>query len=705
MKIESLPCGCDGPEPHGHEPAGVTRRQTLDGLAAGGLLAAFGTPFGGYPMTAHAAQDDVVRIGYLPITDATVLLVAHAKGFFKDEGLDAAKPTLIRGWAPMVEAFVAGKFNLVHLLKPIPVWMRYNNKFPVKIVGWAHTNGSGLVVGKHTDAKSFADLGGSSIAVPFWYSMHNIVLQMALRDAGITPVIKGEGEKIGPKEANLQVLPPPEMPPALAARKIDAYIVAEPFNALGEIKAGARMLRFTGDMWKNHPCCVLCMNEQLMQAKPEWTQAVMNALVRAAIYASENKKEVAALLSKDGAGYLPVPAPVVERAMTKYDMETYGPTKALQHPEWGNGRIDFQPWPYPSATKLIVDAMNKTVVAGDTTFLSGLDPEFVAKDLVDYAFIKSASGEISGLEKGPERRPGRSLQPRGADQAMTANAMSLPRSADLTQRSGKDRRRVADWVLPAVRSLGWSLLGIAILFALWAFGGWLIANNPRTARLFRLRARPDARPPEHDGRIGRALGNGRAEPVAGRRGPPLGGHARRAARHRRRPDQGRPGADQRAVPVPAHDLAALLDAGRRDGLFTWDGAIVFLISSRRDLADPVRHGRRRAPHRSGLVQGRPQSRRPAPAHADRRDPASHRARHPDRHPPRARRRLDRAGARRISRRHLRARLRHQRRPRHARIRPARRHRPGDRPDRLPDRPRLPAGHQARKLGPRELKPT
>ena len=100
------------------------------------------------------------------------------------KGSTAERPTLIRGWSPLVEAFAAGKFNLVHLLKPIPIWMRYNNNFPVKIMAWAHTNGSGVVVGKDTGIKSFADLGGKQIAVPFWYSMHNIVLQYALRQSG-----------------------------------------------------------------------------------------------------------------------------------------------------------------------------------------------------------------------------------------------------------------------------------------------------------------------------------------------------------------------------------------------------------------------------------------------------------------------------------------------------------------------------------------
>lgn len=376
-----------------------TRRQTLDMFAAGGLMAALGPLIGAMSSPAFASTDDeVVRIGYLPITDATALLVAHGMGYFEEEGLKAERPTLIRGWSPLVEGFVAGKFNLVHFLKPIPVWMRYNNNIPVKLMAWAHTNGSGLVVGGHTDITDFSQLGGKQVAVPFWYSMHNIVLQYTLRQSGVKAVIKSQGEPIAADECNLQILPPPEMPAALASRKIDAYIVAEPFNAMGEIKAGARMLRFTGDIWKNHPCCVICMHEQATTEKQEWTQKVMNAVVKAQIYASQNKAEVARMMSKDGEGYLPMPAAIVERAMTDYEQDPdYIESGAIKHAaEWGNGRIDFQPWPYPSATKLIVEQMNNTLVGGDTTFLKDLDPQFVADDLVNYDYVRRA------LEKYPE---------------------------------------------------------------------------------------------------------------------------------------------------------------------------------------------------------------------------------------------------------------------------------------------------------------
>ncbi|MEC9411973.1 MAG: ABC transporter substrate-binding protein [Pseudomonadota bacterium] len=376
----------------------------MDALAVGGLAAMFGSGLlasGNAMAGIQAPEDEVVRIGYLPITDATVLLVAHAKGFFEEEGLKTEKPTLIRGWSPLIEGFAANKFNLVHFLKPIPIWMRYNNNFPVKIMSWAHLNGSGIVVGKHSNVESFADLAGKQVAVPYWYSMHNIVLQMGLRHVGLEPVIKPQNEELKPNEVNLQIMPPPDMPPALAARKIDAFIVAEPFNAAGEMLAGGKMLRFTGDMWRNHPCCVVCMNENQVNANPEWTQKVMNAIVKAQVYAQQNKKEVAHLLSRDGEQYLPMKAKVIERAMTLYDDDTYSTPDAIQHPEWGSGRIDFQPWPFPSATKLIVNELKNTLVSGDTTFLQKLDADFVANDLVDYKFVKAAMEKHGGWENAP----------------------------------------------------------------------------------------------------------------------------------------------------------------------------------------------------------------------------------------------------------------------------------------------------------------
>ena len=368
---------------------GVNRRDFLKAGVAAAAAAAL--PFSGSAF-AKKKWDPVIKLGYIPITDAAALLVAHEMGFFKKQGIDSVKPTLIRGWSPLVEAFSSHRFNLVHLLAPIPVAMRYNSNFPVKVTAWDHTNGSATVVGKHTGITKVEQLGGKQFAVPYWYSNHNIISQKMMRAAGITPVIRPQDAKLGPKECNIVVLPPPSMPPALAAKSIDAYCVAEPFAAMGEVKAGGKILRFTGDVWKGHPCCVVAMHEDdvMDPERAEWTQGVHNAIIEAQIYLGENRMKMAEVLSRDGKKYYPFPKEVVQRAMTKYDPAYYKNPHAIQHAEWGQDRINFQAWPYPSATKLNVQYLQDTVLTGDTAFVSKLDPEHVAKDLVNYDFVKKA---------------------------------------------------------------------------------------------------------------------------------------------------------------------------------------------------------------------------------------------------------------------------------------------------------------------------
>lgn len=369
--------------------SGVTRRSFLKTSIAAAAAAAV-------PYSALAAKqkkwDPTIRLGYIPITDAAALLTAHEMGFFKKEGIDSVPPTLIRGWSPLVEAFSAHRFNLTHLLAPIPVAMRYNTSFPVKVTAWDHTNGSAIVVGKDTGIETAADLGGKQFAVPYWYSNHNIISQKLMRKAGITPVIRPQDADLGPNECNLVVLQPPSMPPALAAKSIDGYCVAEPFAAMGEVKAGGKILRFTGDIWKGHPCCVVAMHEEdvMDPDRAAWAQGVHNAIIEAQIYLSENREEMSEILSRDGKKYYPFPKKVVQRAMMFYDAAYYKNPHAIKHTEWGQDRINFQAWPYPSATKLNVEYLKDSVLTGDTAFVGKLDPEFVANDLVNYDFVRKS---------------------------------------------------------------------------------------------------------------------------------------------------------------------------------------------------------------------------------------------------------------------------------------------------------------------------
>jgi len=334
-----------------------------------------------------------LKIGYLPITDATPLLVAHGLGYFSEEGIAVEKPVMVRSWEILTESFLAGKFNLTHMLFPIPLWMRYKQRVPVKVLAWDHTNGSAITVRGDSDIYSFKDLGGKQIAVPYWYSMHNLLLQMGIRSHGLTPVIKPQSARLEKKEVNLFILPPPDMPTALLGKKIDGYSVADPFNALAEIKFNARIMRFSGDIWKNHPCCVIVAHEEFINKNKSLVQKAMNALVRAQDWCIRNPGETAHLLSRDGEGYLPFPKEVLARVF-----ENPKPSQVI-HPDWNVTRIGFQPFPFPSATQFIIDKMKQTLVEGNTLFLKDLDPEKAAADLVDDTYVGKALDEMGGLKK------------------------------------------------------------------------------------------------------------------------------------------------------------------------------------------------------------------------------------------------------------------------------------------------------------------
>jgi len=339
------------------------------------------------------AKNEVLKIGYLPITDASPILIAYAKGFYQMEGIRVEKPLKIRNWSTLAESFISQKFNLTHLLFPIPVWMRFNNRFPIKVVALNHINGSAITVSHDSNIKSFKDLGGKQIAVPHWYSMHNIILQIGLKKVGLKPVIQDQSKKLKSDEVNLFILPPPDMPSSLVAKKIDGYIVAEPFNALAELKIKAKILRFTGDIWKNHPCCVVVMNENFINFNPEFTQKVVNAIVKAQAWINKNPIETAKLLSRQGSNLLPVNTKTLVKVFTGYEKSIYGKgaiPQAIKHSDWEIKRIGFEPYPYPSATRFIINEMRNTLVEGNTSFLNKLDTDAAINDLVDDRFVKKA---------------------------------------------------------------------------------------------------------------------------------------------------------------------------------------------------------------------------------------------------------------------------------------------------------------------------
>ena len=372
-----------------------TRRQLLK-LSA--LFSAAGAlPLLQMAQVARAAEPEApLRIGYLPITDATPLLVAHHNGLFEQQGLKVEKPRLFRSWAQIVEAFLAGQVNAVHLLSPMTVWARYGSQSRAKVVARNHMSGSGLTVQPHINA--LEELGGTTVAIPFWYSLHNVVLQHLLRSRGLEPISDGNPDA---SQVKLVVMAPSDMVPALANKRLAGYTVAEPFNANAEVLKVGKILRFTGDVWKDHACCVVLMHEDDLEQRPEWSQKVVNGVVQAQAWIQENRQETARILSRDNPQkYTPHTYEALANVLEpdRLDAALYERDGAMVNTEWNQKRIDFQPYPFPSYTEELIRKLQTTLVSGQNEFLHQLDPAFVARDLVDDRYVKQAILQYGGPE-------------------------------------------------------------------------------------------------------------------------------------------------------------------------------------------------------------------------------------------------------------------------------------------------------------------
>ncbi len=108
----------------------LLRLASAASLAAPGLLLACSSPTASPSLLDSGAPNPTLRIGYLPITDATPLLLGHARGLFAAEGLDVARPTLFRSWAQLGEAFQARQVDVVHVLMPMAIAMRFGQQIP-----------------------------------------------------------------------------------------------------------------------------------------------------------------------------------------------------------------------------------------------------------------------------------------------------------------------------------------------------------------------------------------------------------------------------------------------------------------------------------------------------------------------------------------------------------------------------------------------
>ena len=309
-----------------------------------------------------------LKIGFIPITCATPLIMSAPLGFYEKQGLNVS---LVKtaGWALIRDKVTNKEYDASHLLAPMPLAMSLgvgSGPLPMNVATIQNSNGQAITLAlKHKDNRDPKNWKGFKFAVPFEFSMHNFLLRYYLAEHGLDP----------DKDVQIRVVPPPEMVANLRANNIDGYLGPDPFNQRAVYDQVGFIHLLTKELWDGHPCCSFGMRAEWVKENPNSFAALYRAVLEAAAMASgpENRATIANAIAP--ANYLNQPVPVLEQVLTGKYADGLGNVKNVPD------RIYFDPVPWDSLGVWILTQMKRWgYVKGDVRYADIVSQVYLMTD-------------------------------------------------------------------------------------------------------------------------------------------------------------------------------------------------------------------------------------------------------------------------------------------------------------------------------------
>ena len=332
-------------------PQDAGRRAFLQSLGASTALAALSQFFPIKAATeAFAAPGPIekkdLKVGFIPITCATPIIMAKPMGFYEKHGLnvDVIKTA---GWAVVRDKTINKEYDAAHMLSPMPIAISMgagSRPIPYTMPAVENINGQAITLAmKHKDKRDPKDWKGFKFAVPFDYSMHNYLLRYYVAEFGIDP----------DQDIQIRSVPPPEMVANLRAGNIDGFLAPDPVNQRAVYDGVGFIHILSKDIWDRHPCCAFAASDEFVKGSPNTYAALLKAIIDATAFATkkENRKQIAEAIAP--ANYLNQPVTVVEQVLTGTFADGLG--KIHNVPD----RIDFDPFPWQSFAVWIMTQMKR----------------------------------------------------------------------------------------------------------------------------------------------------------------------------------------------------------------------------------------------------------------------------------------------------------------------------------------------------------
>ena len=264
----------------------------------------------------------VIRLGFIPLTDCSPIVMAQEYGLFKKYGVEV-ELSKEASWANIRDKILTGELDGAHCLfgMPFSVYTGVGGKAgtEMNIAMILNTNGQAITLSKEFCGKvSFKQLNKIAdafdaktksgktvtVAATFPGGTHDIWMRNWLATCGVAQ-----------NSVKQITIPPPQMVANMKVANMDAYCVGEPWNGVAVTQEVGFTQITSQDIWKDHPEKALVVNRNFANTRREDLKKVMKAIIEACRLLDKpaNRAQSAQIISQPK--YVNAPAAVIENRL------------------------------------------------------------------------------------------------------------------------------------------------------------------------------------------------------------------------------------------------------------------------------------------------------------------------------------------------------------------------------------------------------
>jgi nitrate/nitrite transport system substrate-binding protein len=264
----------------------MNKREFLGIAGAGALMSLVpeAVRTGAWAAGSDAPEKKEVKIGFIPLTDCSSVVMASVMKFDEKYGIKIT-PSKEASWAAVRDKLVNGELDASHVLYGLIYGVQMGlggSKKDMAILMNLNHNGQAFTLSRKLydkGVKNAADLGALiakekadyTFAQTFPTGTHAMWIYYWLAAHGIHPF----------QDVKTITVPPPQMVANMRVGNMDGYCVGEPWPFRAIVDKIGFTANTTQDLWKDHPEKVLGCTAEFVEKYPNTARAMTAAIIDA----------------------------------------------------------------------------------------------------------------------------------------------------------------------------------------------------------------------------------------------------------------------------------------------------------------------------------------------------------------------------------------------------------------------------------------